>query len=357
MTTLFCVRSFLPNIGNDLIKKSTQDLLYRVFGSDVCIVDVPALANGGWGGLTARQVYDMNRFADGVLVGGGNLFENGQLTLDPQALEALRPPMMLIGLSHGRIHDASGELMHRSDSMDPARIRQLVAKANVAMVRDQASLALLEDLGAGNVEMAGCPSLFMPENPRDHAPGERVLLSIRHPSRMSVPAPLQWRTVEDVRRLVAALEDKYGKVVHLVCHDYMDLDFAAAFPETPHLYFADVEHYITALRDCRLNVSYRLHAFLPCLSFGVHSIHLSYDERGRAMVATAGMEAWNIDLTQTDDVVSAVMSRAASIDDYHRSRAKAATGVAAMEKVTIAGIERFAAAVERRKTEGERAKP
>jgi polysaccharide pyruvyl transferase WcaK-like protein len=354
MTTLFCVRPALPNIGNDLINRATTGLLHGTFGENVSIVDIPALDKGGWGGLTAKQIYDMNRFADGVIVGGGNLFENGQITLDRQALDALRAPLMLIGLSHGRVYDRSGVLAHRSDSMAPASIRDLVAKSQVAMVRDAASKDLLEQAGAGGVELAGCPSLFMTENAADRPTGQRVLLSIRHPARMSVPSPLQWRTVEDVRRLIAALKGAYGDVVHLLCHDYMDLDFAAAFPETPYLYFDDVERYITALRDCRLNVSYRLHAFLPCLSFGVQSIHLSYDERGKAMVATAGMGAWDIDLTRTSDVVESVMSRARDIDGYRQLRLEAQPTINELKRVTLGGVGRFARAVEKRMIDGGR---
>jgi hypothetical protein len=354
MTTLFCVRPTTPNIGNDLINRAVTSLLYEVFGSDTSIVTIPALSSGGRGGLTASQIYDMNRFADGVVIGGGNLFENGQLTTDLQALRHLRTPTMLIGVSHGRIYDAAGGWVHRSDSMPDAVVNALVAKAEVAMVRDHGSRTLLHEGGAGNVEMAGCPSLFMAPNPPELEDDGRVLLSIRHPARMSVPPALQWRTPNDVRLLVDALRAEYGDQVHLVCHDYLDLDFAAGFPDVPHLYFDDVQHYIAALRSCRLNVSYRLHAFLPCVAFGVHSIHLSYDERGRMMVETAGLGDWDIDLMSETDLVGAVLSRARAREDYRRLRSAAAPGVEQMRGVTLAGLQRFAATVERHRSDAKR---
>lgn len=348
MPTLFCVRPATGNIGNDLINRATADLLESVFGPDTAIVNIPALRGARYGGLTASQVYDMNRLADGVVVGGGNLFENGQLTIEPQALAALRVPLMLIGMSHGRIYDEGGDLVDRTDAMPPETIRRLADKASVVLVRDHGSQRILDDLGVGRVEVGGCPSMFMAPNAPGGFPAERILVSIRHPGRMCVVPELQWRVADDVRRLLAALEDAYGPTVSLVCHDYADIEFAKGFPRTPLLYFDDVERYIGALRACRLSITYRLHAFLPCLSFGTPSIHISYDERGKEMVATAGMGAWDIDLTRERDVVAAVMARAENLDRYRALRSAARDEIAVMEATSLAAVRRFARAVEMR---------
>jgi polysaccharide pyruvyl transferase WcaK-like protein len=342
MQTLFCVRPATRNIGNDLINRATSELLAAVFGADTAIVNIPALGDAHPGGLTKAQVYDMNRLADGVVVGGGNLFENGQLTVDPQALEALHVPLMLIGIGHGRIYDAQRQLVDRTDSMPPDVIRQLAQKASVVLVRDRSSRRRLEDLGIGKVELGGCPTLFMAPNAPDQAGGGRILVSIRNPARMSVPPELQWRVADDVRRLLGALEAAYGTPAHLVCHDYRDLEFAKAFPQTPLLYFDDVDRYVAALRQCRLSVSYRLHAFLPCLAFGTPSIHVSYDERGKEMVATAGMAEWDIDLTAGRDVVAAVMQHAVDLKRYRDLRSAAQPALASMKATSLAGIRRFA---------------
>src|SRR5581483_6908111 len=116
MTTLFYVRPTTPNIGNDIINSATTDLIFGAFGPDTSIVTIPALVGPQNGGLTARQIYDINRLADGVLIGGGNLFENGQLTVDEQALSALCRPLLLLGLAHGRVYDRDGSLVHRTDA-------------------------------------------------------------------------------------------------------------------------------------------------------------------------------------------------------------------------------------------------
>lgn len=345
MTTLFCVRPATRNIGNDIIHVATARLLSAAFGPDLNIVNIPALAGPQNGGFTARQVYDMNRVADGVVIGGGNLFENGQLTIDDQALAALRRPLMVIGLSHGRIYDRDGSWMDRSDAMPAAKIRRLVDASVTTLVRDRATAEILGSMDISNITVGGCPTLFLPETPSAQARTDRVLLSVREPGRMSVPPPLQWRVAEDVRALIALLHARYGRVVQLVCHDYADLQFAAGFPEAPALYFDDVERYMEALRTCRVSVSYRLHAFLPCLAFGTPSIHLSYDERGRAMLDTIGMAEWDINLATSPDVAAAVAARLDTLGAFNTLRRRSLDRIAAYELATVDALRRFASVV------------
>ena len=336
--TIFLVRPTTRNIGNDLIAFATSQLLYEVFGDAANIVCVPALVGPQFGGLVPRQIYDMNRLADGVVIGGGNLFENGQISYDRRAVDALRPPMMVMGLSHGRIAARDAELQPRSDSLPADAIRHLIQRAAVAQVRDDASKDLLAAMGA-DVEVGGCPTLFLPPNADERPANGDIVISVRHPLRMSVPPPLQWRVAEDLRRLIAALRDEFQRPVRLACHDYIDLEFAAGFPDAAPVYFDDVGRYMTALRQCRLHVSYRLHGFLPCVAFGTHSIHLTYDERGRSMLTTVGLDACSVDLLAERDCVAAVLDRARSADDYETARRRALPGLNDLRRRTMRGLD------------------
>jgi len=224
-------------------------------------------------------------------------------------------------------------------------IRALTRRAAVTLVRDAETGARLRELGIADAQVGGCSSLFLPANVPAAADGGQVLLSLRHPEQMNVSAELQWRVADDVRRLIAALEARFGRIVTLVCHDYRDLAFAAAFPQTPHLYFDDVQRYVAALRASRLCVTYRLHAFLPCVAFGTPAVNISYDERSRAAVATAGMAAWDIDLTRVDDLVGVVMARVCDLERYAELRATAQRDIAVLRTRTDAGIARFRALV------------
>ncbi|MGB0064334.1 MAG: polysaccharide pyruvyl transferase family protein, partial [Terracidiphilus sp.] len=160
---IFLIHPTTRNIGNDVITYATAQLLYSVFGQDANIVNIPALEGHQFGGLVPRQIYDINRFADCVVLGGGNLFENGQITYNAHAVEALRPPMLLLGLSHGRIMSRRDELEERTDSLRADAIRHLVGRSVAALVRDHASQAILRDLGAPT-EVGGCPTLFLEPN-------------------------------------------------------------------------------------------------------------------------------------------------------------------------------------------------
>jgi hypothetical protein len=349
VTLLYRICPPRQNIGNTVIGAAVSNLIRGAFGEDASIVEIPALAGpDGIGGITARQAFDLNRAADGVLVGGGNLFENGQLTIEPRALDALHVPMLLIGLSHGLIHDRDESLGRRTDAMPDHKILQLAERALLTLVRDHGTADVLRRLGAPRVEVGGCPTLFLDADRNGLVSDGRILLSIRHPARMSVPLQLQWRVTEDVRRLIVMLGEEYGGAVHLVCHDYVDVEFARGFPEVPLLYFEDVPRYLEALRRCRLSVTYRLHAFLPCLAFGTPSIHLTYDSRGRDAVATAGMAGWDVDLLGEPDVVEAVQERLADLDRYHELRAQAAADIGRLRTTTTAALERFADTVRSR---------
>jgi polysaccharide pyruvyl transferase WcaK-like protein len=345
MTILFCVRPATRNIGNDIIGRATTELLYATFGEDVGIVNIPALKGQQFGGLTASQVYDMNRFADGVVLGGGNLFENGQVTVDPQAFAALRVPLFLIGLSHGRIYGRHDSMVERTDEMPEQTIRCLVEKAASALVRDTSTQARLQPLTRREIVLGGCPTLFMPPSPADVARNGPVLVSVRHPGRMSVPPAIQWRIAEDVRRLIEMLRAEVTTDVVLVCHDYADIEFASAFHEARMIYFDDVDHYMAALRRSRLSVSYRLHAFLPCLAFGTPAIHISYDERGKSMLDTAGMAAWDVDLMKSGDVVDEVLARVRNLDRYFELRDAAKARIEAMHQTSLSALRGFAQAV------------
>lgn len=321
MTTIFNVRPRTTNIGNDVIAVATCALMERALGASVNLVSLPAIASGGGtlgSGLSARNIYEMNQLADGVVVGGGNLFENGALNLDANALGSLTTPMMLFSVSTGRIYGRTGALAPRTDSMPKERMQLLCRRSDPILVRDRATAAHLEAIGVDRVQVAGCPTLLLEEIlPNLPQPSERladtVLISVRHPRLMSIPYSLQGRMHGDVRWLIDFARGKGHDSVRLVCHDYQDLAFAAAFPDVPVLYTEDPLRFLAWVKGARLNITYRLHAFLPCLSYGTPSINISYDERAVSLIDTAGLAEWDIDMLRTPDLRGAVADRYANL--------------------------------------------
>ena len=350
MITLFCVRPKRFNVGNEAIFVGVRHLLRDSFGGLVNIVQVPAIESaedGALSGLLPKTIHEMNLYGHGVVVGGGNLYENGQLAVDRHALRALRPPLMLFSLSHGRIWDNRHQLVPRSDSMSDATIAALHEQAAISVGRDQATIDHLRSLGATDAILGGCPTLLLSQValPRPHLgaqAGKGALLSIRHPQLMSIPLRDQARLHDTVTGIIAALEaDGYGPV-RVLCHDTRDLTFASSLGDVEYVLPDDVYSYLELLRGAPLVVSFRLHAFLPALSLGTPAINISYDERSSNLVKTIGMEAWDIDYVRSNDVVAQVRDRISRLGDLTSMREAAQPIWRDLESVMRASMAQFA---------------
>ena len=349
MTTIFCVRPRGFNIGNDAIFLGVRHLLAQAFGP-VNIVQVAATADGGraaFAGLTAATVHEMNQYGDGVIVGGGNLYENNGLDVDVQALDALRPPLLLFSLSHGRIYDRHHRLAARSDAMPRGIVRALNERACRSVVRDDATQAYLRDLGVTTAVVGGCPSLLLDRV--DLQPAAAIsggtLLSIRHPQLMSVPPREQARLYAAVPALIAALEAAGRGPVRLLCHDLRDLPFASSLGAHEFILPDDVHGYLSLLRQARLVIAFRLHAFVPCLAFGTPVVHIGYDERSTSLPRTLGFGDWNVDLIHDVDMVATVLARCADLGRLPMLRAATAGRWAELHAVMTAAMADFASRV------------
>ena len=299
-SVVFILRPHTTNIGNDLIALATDGLLSAAWPAPVDVVSFPSSGPGRGAkraGLNARTAYEANLLADAVLAGGGNVFENGALAVDPTALAALTVPLGVLGVSAGRVRGRDGRLVPRTDSLPPDRIAAIGAQAEPMLVRDDATAAYLWDLGVEHARVAGCPALYLDRYMIDlPAPDADMagtaLVSLRHPKLMSVPPAHQAAVAADVRGMVDGLRSSFDRVA-LVCHDYQDLEFAAAFEGVEVLYTEDPRRLVGWLSGCALSVGYRLHGFLAAVALSVPALHVSYDERGESMVATLGLEAYD----------------------------------------------------------------
>lgn len=258
---IFCVRPRGFNVGNETIALAVRGLLRQVLTGTPNLVPIPAAVSeeeGSLSGLTAKTVHEMNLYGQGVVVGGGNLYENGQLDVEHNAASCLLPPLLLLGLSYGRIYDRRGRLTRRTDAMADDSIRALNGLAIRSIVRDEATLAHLRSLGLDDVKVGGCPTLWLdrlisspPVVPSDDGD---VLLAIRHPRLMSVPLRDQARVHDDVTQLIAALRAEGAGSVTLLCNDKRDLAFASSF-DVPCLLPDDVGSYLGHLGAPRSSLS------------------------------------------------------------------------------------------------------
>jgi polysaccharide pyruvyl transferase WcaK-like protein len=326
MTNIYCIRPKGFNVGNEVIHVGLQHILNTAFGETVNVINLPATSR--WeahnkAGFTSGTVHEMNQYGDGVIVGGGNLYENGELDVVPSALETLEIPMMLFSLSMGRIYNRRLELVRRTDSMTDETLRVLHRKADLSMSRDHQTHTHLRGAGCESI-MGACPTLFVSEIPQHRIPQADntadALISVRTPSLMSVPIDLQMRVPHDIRAMYERLVELGYERVKLLCHDHRDIPFAASFGDIEYVYTDDVYQFLSLLQSTRLNVSYRLHSVLPCLSYGTPVVKVSYDERGTSTLESVGMGDWNIDMTQEPQVVDAVSDRIARLDELDAMR-------------------------------------
>ena len=351
MITLFNLRPNTPNIGNDLIALGMQSAVQSILGRNVNLVSLPASNSMGpkGAGLTAKTVYEINRLADGLVVGPGNLFENGALTIDLGALKALHVPTMLFSVSTGRVFDRTGQLAPRTDSMSPDKMATICNMARPVLVRDAATKDHLSNLGCDHARIMGCPALLLGNTPFASLPADpslsnSVLISLRHPTLMSIPYSAQGRVHHEVRSLIHYCQGQRLDV-KLLCHDYQDLSFAQMFPEVPALYTEDPYRFLSWLRSCRLNITFRLHAFIGCLAVGTPSIPFSYDERSLSLIDTIGMSEWAICFLRSRDVLADVKCRWNALERLEELRSLAQPTWDKLRNVMTQGIEDFASQV------------
>ena len=118
MINLFCIRPKGFNIGNDAIFMGLRHFIHEAFGQVVNLIELPATSryeSQAKGGLTSKTIYEINQYGHGVIVGGGNLYENGELDVTLDALKTLEVPLMLFSISRGRIYNRQCKLVERTD--------------------------------------------------------------------------------------------------------------------------------------------------------------------------------------------------------------------------------------------------
>jgi polysaccharide pyruvyl transferase WcaK-like protein len=350
MITLFCIKPKGFNVGNEAIYLGMQYYLYEAFGEIVNIITLPATARyetSNIAGLTSRTIYSINQYGHGVIIGGGNLYENGELDIDEDALKALDVPLMLFSLSRGRVYNRHEELVNRTDALPDRIIKALNDNSDYSLSRDNATHEYLNGIGCDKSLVGGCPTIFLerisnrlPKLPNQEKGG--ALISIRNPELMNVPLHRKAQVYGNILKIVEFLKDKGLKKIRLLCHDHRDIGFAASFQGLDYVYTGDVYSYLALLRSSELNISYRLHSTLPCLSYGIPVINMSYDERAVSLIDSIGLDEWNINMFETDDELSQVVNRYQRLNELPIFKEKARNLWNKMDEVMLDTFKSFA---------------
>ncbi|MFW5658878.1 MAG: polysaccharide pyruvyl transferase family protein [Bacteroidota bacterium] len=358
MYTLYNLRPKGFNIGNDVIHLAIQYFLRETFGSDFSLISLPATSRyeaHRKAGISAGTVFEMNRLGDGLIVGGGNLYENNELEVNPVAINALEIPMIIFSVSRGKVYNRKHELVDRTDVMPASKIKLLNESADISLSRDPATHSYIKDeLGVDNI-MGACPTMFIDQMPQhDVTTSQKVksdcLISIRTPNLMSVSVQKQNQVCEDLLAMISELKSRGYHDVRFLCHDHRDIPFASSFTDIPYVYTEDVYAYLTYLKHTRLNITYRLHSFIPCMAYGVPTIKISYDQRALSLVDAIGLDDWNINHV-LEDTVTEVKDRLDRLDELPGINKQVKKDVwQGMEAVIRDNVKRFAQLVDERRS-------
>jgi polysaccharide pyruvyl transferase WcaK-like protein len=329
MITLFNIRPKGHNIGNDAISIALRNKVYEAFGRMVNIIDVPATSlyeSHAKAGLSSKTVYEINRVGDGVIIGGGNLYENNEIDFSDTALKALQVPLMLFSNSLGRVYDRTGVLVPRTDVISDSKLKLLHEYADISLVRDTSTLNHVQSIGVTNSIFGGCPTIFLGKYgtyknflPKDDLVG--ALISIRTPSLVNLPQKFQLAMTDELVNTIKILREKGHKRIRLLCNDSRDCEYASYFRDIANVdfvYTSNVFDYLSLVERADILVSYRLHATLPALSFGTPVINISYDERAEQLIKDLGIGEWDIRITGTYSVSNEVLNRIENLEELRR---------------------------------------
>jgi polysaccharide pyruvyl transferase WcaK-like protein len=349
MINLYSIRPKGFNIGNDVIYLGVNHFIRQAFKENYNVISLPATGkyeSQRKAGISSQTVYEVNQFGHGVIVGGGNLYENGELEVNPTAIKALEKPLMIFSVSRGKIYNKKLELVDRTDVMTDDKMKILNMKADISLSRDKATFEYIENLGAKNNQLGGCPTLFINEIPQHLVPLQNTdktdaLISIRTPSLVSVPISYQYQIREDIIKMIETLRNYGYNNVKILCHDHRDMPFADSLG-IDYVYTEDIYTFLSYLKNTRLNVTYRLHSFIPCLSLDIPTIKISYDQRAVSMLETLNVSEWNINMLK-DNVPVEFENRLKNIKDLESIKKKASESTwQGLKETMINGCNTFA---------------
>src|SRR5690606_30949554 len=142
MINVYCIRPKGFNIGNDVIYLALTHFIRSAFRENVNIISLPATSkyeSHKKAGINSQTVYEINQFGHGLIVGGGNLYENGELEINPNAIRALEVPLLVFSLARGKIYNKGLNLVDRTDVMSDGNIKLLNDHALLSLSRDNAT--------------------------------------------------------------------------------------------------------------------------------------------------------------------------------------------------------------------------
>lgn len=248
-------------------------------------------------GITRESLPSING-CDVLVIGGSNLYEvaNGRwgVVVDPEALDALKVPVLLIGIGSG--WSFAYPRFPALPEPVAGQIRRLHERALGSSVRDDLTARVLARHGIGPVTVTGCPAGFLGREPL--RPVGRGVVGIPFlPRRMHAAASLShaakgnptYRRRRQMTRFFLGLLESVrseGLEARVLVHDAADLPLANRLVGRDCVYERDAGRMLDAIRECDVIVGFRLHSCIAGLGFGIPAIPVLADGRNAAFAET-----------------------------------------------------------------------
>lgn len=288
----YCPHTF--NVGDHFVILSIRKHLKKYLPEAVFVPKAIA-GNRGWGkpiGLKDSNIYYSNKYADAVIIGGSDQYNDWSPKIEAEEIKYLKPSLFLIGLGASSKDIASeAYLSKRKYKYD---ILATNYKALLSSVRDEASNNFLKRLGYNKAVVTGCPALFLfDEKIHYNSSDASIILVFPYPL---IRTKNRVHTYHILIDLMKSIMSRFNENFIIVCHD--DRDVAAAqeiFPSQRIFYSNYPQDYFELYKKAKMVIGSRLHAAILAISLGIPSININIDLRGVAYSDTFKLSKWNID--------------------------------------------------------------
>ena len=288
----YCPHTY--NAGDHFVILSIRKHLKKYLPNSI-FIPKPVAGNRGWGkpiGLKEENIFFSNKYADAVIVGGSDQYNNWSPKIDAQEIQELIPPLFLIGLGV-----SSSDLYKKPKINNPKYYNDILKtneKSMLSSVRDDVTKDFLKDLGYNRAIVTGCPALFLYERELHLDESKNILLTF--------PYPLLHNDNDEKYKILNNLINgiiKYIKEKNLnpiiVCHDDRDVPKAQELFSQYDIFYSNYpEDYLSLYSSAKFLIGSRLHATIVSAGLGIPSININLDLRGIGFSKTFELSEWNL---------------------------------------------------------------
>lgn len=308
----YCPHTY--NIGDHFVILSIRKYLKEYLPNALFIPKASA-GNRGWGKparLQGENINFSNEYADAVIVGGSDQYNNWDLRIKKDEINKLIPPLYMIGLGASSKKINEGPYIEHESLYEDIRITH--EKARLSSVRDNFTKRFLDSSGYADSVVTGCPAMHLFNEEFHLNKDGKVALTFPFPVIRKRNRELYTNLTRKIERLLTRLKDMNLSPV-IVCHDDRDVITAQTNFPSEKIFFSNYpEEFIDFYKEISFVVGSRLHASIFCSGLGKPFININIDFRGQAFSETFKLENWNLNIDD-EEFEDKIVKRIETISD------------------------------------------